>query len=536
MTTQTGAGVLIAHLAARGVKHIYGVPGGDCSLDLIAAAEKAGIHFVLTRTENSGAMMACAESELTGTLGVLLTTRGPGIANAANGIAYASLDRTPLLIISDAYENNLSFVSHQRFDQVAMLAPLVRASLRLEETTSLPAIGPLLDMAFVSPAGPVYVEVTGACMRQSVPKSTVAIQATLTPLPVLLPENIEAARKTIAGARRPIIIAGLQSRDKASSDALRRFAAKLNCPVYATYKAKGVLPDTDPLMTGYFINGAAEEDDMRSADLIITYGLDPIELPPTQWKYDIPIVELTNRPFNRNYFVPAVLVVGDLAQAISKIESAVTKSKWDTKQLAAAKKKMKTRAEAKGGNGITPQLLVETASAHMPKNAQVTVDAGVHMLAVVAFYDAVRPRDLLISRGLATMAFALPAAIGAAMADPSRHVVALTGDGGLLMCAAELSTAVQLGCKLTVVVFNDAAITMIGLKQHTRGFDRIGMDYPATDYSLIGEGFGCKSFRVEDPAKLAQTLKKAFAIQATTVVDVVLDPTPYYQQLRSMRG
>ena len=82
MTKQTGAEVLVAQMAARGVRRIYGVPGGDCSLDVIAAADKAGIDFILTRTESSAALMACAEAEITGTLGVVLTTRGPGISNA----------------------------------------------------------------------------------------------------------------------------------------------------------------------------------------------------------------------------------------------------------------------------------------------------------------------------------------------------------------------------------------------------------------------------------------------------------------------
>ena len=126
MAERTGAEVLVSHLAARGVKRFFGVPGGDCSLDLIDAAERAGIRFVLTKTEDSAAIMAGITAGLDGSLGVLMTTRGPGLANATNGVAWAALDRAPLLVISDGYENDQAYVSHQRFDQFALMAPLVK--------------------------------------------------------------------------------------------------------------------------------------------------------------------------------------------------------------------------------------------------------------------------------------------------------------------------------------------------------------------------------------------------------------------------
>src|SRR6478735_8997401 len=115
-------------LVKRGVRHIFGVPGGDCNLDFIEAAQRAGITFVLTRTETSAAIMASVQSELTGSIGVLMTTRGPGLANGVNGIAYASLDRASLLVMADDYDDGTEFISHQRFDQTALLAPLVKAT------------------------------------------------------------------------------------------------------------------------------------------------------------------------------------------------------------------------------------------------------------------------------------------------------------------------------------------------------------------------------------------------------------------------
>jgi acetolactate synthase-1/2/3 large subunit len=537
MTTQTGAQVLIAQLAARGVKHIYGVPGGDCSLDVIAAAHEAGIEFILTATENSAAMMACAEAEITGTLGVVLTTRGPGIANGANGIALAHLDRVPLLLIGDAYEGHLSFVSHQRFDQQAMLAPVTKGALRLDDATTLTAIGALLDLASTGQPGPVFIELTGTSMRGTVAQGAIPVQPNVPVIPQASPELLQVASRILGAAKKPVLIVGLQCKEAVVTKAVRSLAAQLKCPVFSTYKAKGVLPDADAQFSGYYISGAAEEETLRAADLVVMFGADPVEFPPQAYKYGAtPVLEFTASPPQRSYYTPVLSVQGDLAHAARAVTAAASATKWTESELAAAKQRMLDRAVAKEGGPISPQLLVEATCAAMPRNARVTVDAGVHMLTIVGFYKAQNPLDMMISRGLATMAYALPTAIGASVADPSRHSVAMTGDGGLMMCVAELATAVKAKCKLTVVVFNDAAITMIGLKQRSRQFAPIGMDYSPIDYAKVAEGFGCAHFRAESEAQLKTALEQAFRADGVSVVDAVVNPASYYQQLRSLRG
>ena len=163
--TRTVAYSLAERLAARGVRRFFGVPGGDCSLDLIAATAEFGIDFILTRSETAAAIMAATTAELTGAPGVVMTTRGPGLANAVNGIAYASLDRAPLLVIADGYDAELEQVSHQRFDQVAMLQPLIKGHGRLSGKTPARDVDALLDTALSLPPGPVYLEIRGGEIR-----------------------------------------------------------------------------------------------------------------------------------------------------------------------------------------------------------------------------------------------------------------------------------------------------------------------------------------------------------------------------------
>jgi acetolactate synthase-1/2/3 large subunit len=142
---------IIGRLAAQGVRRIFGVPGGDCNLDFLDAAERGGIEFVLTRSETPAAIMAAVTAELTGTPGVVMTTRGPGLANAINGVAYAQLDRAPLLVIADAYEPDLGHVSHQRMDQSALLAPVVKGWADLSSADPLGEFDNLLAVAAAEP-------------------------------------------------------------------------------------------------------------------------------------------------------------------------------------------------------------------------------------------------------------------------------------------------------------------------------------------------------------------------------------------------
>ena len=536
MSKQTGAQVLVAQLAARGVERIFGVPGGDCSLDIIEAAKQAGIAFVVARTENSAAMMAAATAELTGSIGVVLTTRGPGLANGVNGVAYASLDRAPLVLISDGYENDQTYISHQRFDQGEVLRPLLKGALRLDAPTALPAVGALLDQALADPPGPVYLEVTGAGMRGSVPAASVPAQPDVPPLPAPTAAALQAAGDLLRRASRPVVIAGLQARGEPAARALRELAAQLRCPVFCTYKAKGILPDADPLMTGYYIGGAAEDPLLREADLVIAYGADPIEFPPQPWRYDVPVLELTTHPHPRHYFVPEVSVLGDVAQAARALREGAGRSAWDGERLARAKAHMRQCARATGDGPIDPQTAAEAAMAALPAGARITVDAGAHMMPILGAHQAGRPRDVLISRGLATMAFALPAALGAALADPARPVVAFTGDGGLMMCASELASAVQAGCKLTVVVFNDSDMALIDVKQRRRKLPNAGVGYCATDFAAVARGYGARGWRCERPEQLAEAFAQAYACDGPAVVDVVINPEAYHDQIKALRG
>lgn len=526
---------MVEELARRGVTHMFGVPGGECNLDFIAAADKAGVRFVLTRTETSASIMACAAAELTGTPGVAMTTRGPGLCAAANGVAYADLDRAPLLLIADGYEDDQAYISHQRIDQTGVLAPMLRASSDLRSGDALGELDRLLAAAEAQPKGPVYLEVAGSRIRRPAEDA----QSVVSPrtAPVLDLDALEQARAMFSQAKRPVIIAGLQARRAEAAAAINRFVTATGCPALTTYKGKGVVSERTPLGLGLYAGGVAEEPLLSAADLIILYGFDPVEGPPSPWRYhDTPTVELSEHPHAHSLLHPEQLLVADIATTLDSLTDALPAPEWSAGELAAAKERLWTAALTPTGEGIAPSQLVQAARAAFPPETRITIDAGAHMLPVLHLWQSGEANQSLISRGLSTMGFALPAAIAASLVDPDRPTVAFTGDGGIMMCLGELGTAIQYGATPVVVVFNDSALTLIGAKQKRRQLAAAGVDFSETDFAKIADGFGWWTRRVTDVADLAGAFADAQKAGRAALIDVVINPAQYDDQILAIRG
>jgi acetolactate synthase-1/2/3 large subunit len=180
---------------------------------------------------------------------------------------------------------------------------------------------------------------------------------------------------------------------------------------------------------------------------------------------------------------------------------------------------------------------VEVARARAPAGTIATIDAGAHMLVAMPLWEVERPGEALISSGLATMGFALPAAIAAAIARPDRHVLCLTGDGGLGMALAELETLVRLQLAVVVVVFNDRALSLIEIKQAAEGHGGSGaVRYGATDFAGVARAVGMPGRRVDDARALTELLDEAFRRGGPSLVDAVVDPSGYPEVLEATRG
>ena len=530
------------------VTHIYGVPGGGSSLPLIEAAAQLGIKFVLTRTECGAVIMASAAAELTGSIGVALTTKGPGVASAANGAACALLDRAPVILVTDGFtEQQSAFITHQFIDQKALLAPVTKGHSRLDDKGVVSEINRLISLAMTAPRGPVHVELTGSVAKRHVLESKAQR---------IMPEyhskldnlvGLTTAHELIIKASKPVIVIGLEARDSDTAAATRQLIDRSGYPALTTYKAKGVISDYHPQYAGIFTGGTSESACVSQADLIILIGVDPVEFVLQKWRYQAPIIDISVIEYPVHYIKPDVGIYGHISPNVSALTDKIPacRTDWTLSNVEILRHDMYQALQCRSDQGIGAQDVVEIALAsalasqaafEKEKLPLITVDAGAHMFSAMAFWPCEESFDVLISNGLATMAYALPAAIAASMKIPDRMVVAFTGDGGLLMCLGELSTAVEQDVPIIVIVFNDQSLSLIDVKQQASGLPSRGMRWTRPNFSQVMQGLGGQGYQVENLQEYRQALDKAFVSGKPTLIDVLVNPEGYGPQLKALRG
>ena len=300
------------------------------------------------------------------------------------------------------------------------------------------------------------------CISTTTHSARRLLRRTIRELPRSADDVVRRAAAMLTEAARPVAIVGLEAIGSAST--VLAVLERLGCPVLTTYQGLGVVPEGHPQQAGLYTSGAIESSVLGAADLVIAVGLDQVEPMPFAWRFDVPVVSVSEVPACATLVPITIEVLGPLAAALDRVVGE-TVSPWTAGSGAAALSAARASLAATTSGGFGPLELAAAVAAAAPPNATATVDAGAHFLAVMPFWPATTPLQLLISNGLATMGFALPAAIGAALARPGVPVVCMVGDGGLAMTLAELETVARLQLPITVVVFDDAALSLIEVKQ-----------------------------------------------------------------------
>jgi acetolactate synthase-1/2/3 large subunit len=345
-------------------------------------------------------------------------------------------------------------------------------------------------------------------------------------------------------ARRPVLLLG--SHAIAHTAAIRATVAGRGIPALHTYRARGIVPDAGAEAGGLVTGGTMEWPLLAHADLIVGLGVDEAEMIPATWAYAAPTVLVSEWPTERTgatgYFTGATTLTAPLPAAIDLLAAwaPATGPRWTPGAGRAARTEAARRlagAAIAAPGTLAAQQVATVARAHTPPDTIATVDAGAHMLAVMPLWKVDQPRRLLISSGLATMGFALPAAIAAALCSPGQPVVAFTGDGGLGMTLAEIETAVRLRLRIVVIVFNDATLSLIKIKQRPAGQGGSeAVDYGPVSFAGVATAMGAAAAAAGTEAELATALDTALCRDGPTVIDVVVDPACYPAVMELSRG
>ena len=545
----SGAAAIVAALAAAGTPVVFGLPGGGPNLDVVGAAAAAGLRFVLTHAESAAAIMAATHADLTGAPGAVVVTRGPGLASAVNGIAHAALDQLPVVVIADTVRAaEADQISHQRLDQAALGRSVAKAVVTIGGSRAGDAAADAVRLALAPPAGPVIALMDDSSAPHSPGPAGPAPGGPADPGPdtrapdpagAVAGHDLTALAQALRTARRPVAMLGAGAIPYTAP--IRAALLGSGIPALHTYRARGIVPDSAAEAAGLVTGGTMEWPLLAAADLIIGLGVDEAEMIPAPWAYPgrtMLVAGYPPRPGPATYFTGASALQVPLPEAIGLL--AGCRHEWPpgTGQAArmAAARRLAEAARAAPGT-LAPQQVAATARAHLPSDCLATVDAGAHMLAVMPLWEVAQPHQLLISSGLATMGFALPAAIAAALFAPGQPVVAFTGDGGLGMTLAEIETAVRLGLRIVVIVFNDAALSLIKIKQRPAGQGGgEAVDYGPVSYARAAEAMGAAGVEVQDEAGLAAALAAALRREGPTVIDARVDPASYPLIMELSRG
>jgi acetolactate synthase-1/2/3 large subunit len=541
----SAAEAIVRALAGAGTRLMFGVPGGGPNLDVVGAATEAGLRFVLARGETAATIMAATSADLTGAPGAVVVTRGPGLASAVNGIAHAALDRLPVVIIADTVAD-AGRISHQRIDQAALGRSVARAAVTVSgPRTAAQAVG----TALAAPPGPVVANmddgapdedgVRNGPTRRVGPVNGAEAQALRAAADLAAGAGRGVLAEAMRAARRPVLLLGTGAIPHTA--AIRAALAGRGIPALHTYRARGVLPDSGAEAAGLVTGGTLEWPLLSAADLVIGLGVDGAEMIPAPWDYQARTVLVTEAgaPGDDGWFTGATTLTMPITEAARAL-AAGPGHNWppDAGRVAGADAARRLAAAAVAGPGmLAPQQIVATARAAVPPDTIATVDAGAHMLVAMPLWEVEQPRRLLTSSGLATMGYALPAAIAAALCAPAVPVLAFTGDGGLGMTLAEIETAVRLSLRIIVIVFNDAALSLIKIKQKPAGHG--GDDavrYHPVSFAAAAAAMGAAGAAVGTEPDLAAALAGALARPGPTVIDASTDPAGYPAVMDLSRG
>jgi acetolactate synthase-1/2/3 large subunit len=537
----TGAAVVAATLAARGVGTVFGVPGGH-NLPLFAAIEQAGIATVGARHEQGAGFMAEAWSRVTGRAAVVVTTAGPGLTNTLTPIAHAAADGAAVCVL--ALDNYLPTLADSRgqFHGISDMRAAVSAFADLVGCAETPAmagelVAQALDGMLVRPARPLVVQlpsdVLTACAELSPAASDPA------PTPALDDQAISELARMLSAAQAPILFAGAGAVRSGAHEELARLAERLGCPVVTTVAGRGAVPDDHPLATGPIWDRFGPRDDVAAqADLVLCVGTRLTPLATRNGALPIggrvAVVDLQPEEPGRRY--PARLsVAGDARQVLGRLlddpalpdRGGAEIKVADEAQRAAAS----WRAAFAAGAPKAHELLTALDAA-VPTDTIFACDMTVLGYWAQRFLRVRRPGGLISPYYFGTLGYGLPAALGAQVASPDATVIALCGDAGFVMNSQEMATARHLGLPVVAVVINDGGYAAVHADERRTKVGALSISKITNPgFGLLAEAYGWRHQRVSaDGAEVTAAVQRAVSAGAPSLVEVTLTaplPMPY---------
>jgi acetolactate synthase-1/2/3 large subunit len=517
---KNGADVLVDGLVQWGVRHLFGMPGSHSTAIYDAISRAGSIRTTLIRNEQAGAFAADGYARVTGQPGVVCTTAGPGATNALTGVAECWADSVPVLLLAgqvNAPDLDRECGNYHEIDLEGIFKPVTHWCGTVRRVEEVPR---LLGRAFQAMTWgrprPAALFLPQDLMRAACATSIEAPAFPHRPEPAVPAEAVALAAEILARAERPIILAGGGALWSGAAAVIEALARRLAAPVVTTLNGKGLIDERNPLSLGH-ARSSRSRHVLPHADAMLAVGCRFTEL-MTDWRR-MPVpksliqIDLDPEQIGMNYPV-AVGIVADARAALGALVSALPPPRacegwgklWD---------------EARAARPASPEWLIDTLRDALPSDVPVFTDACEIGYRMQADWPAHGPRRFFYPSNYITLGWAFPAAIGSAVARAGGPVLSVSGDGGFVMTAQELATAVRYRLRVIALVHNDSTYGAIkNIQQRAYKARYLDVELNNPDFLQLASAYGVAGSRVKGPEDLAAAVRAALDRDGPSLIEV----------------
>ncbi|GMQ39289.1 acetolactate synthase large subunit [Enterobacter asburiae] len=532
-TRFTGAQLIVHLLERQGINTVAGIPGGTVLPLYDALSQSTQIRHVLARHEQGAGFIAQGMARTQGKPAVCMACSGPGATNLVTAIADARLDSIPLICITGQVPSSMIGTdAFQEVDTYGISIPITKHNYLVRDISELPqVISDAFRIAQSGRPGPVWIDIPKDVQTAEIEIDVLPEPGERAPAPEFSAESVRDAAAMINAAKRPVLYLGGGAMNAA--DEIREFAEKANLPTTMTLMALGMLPKAHPLSLGMLgMHGARSTNYiLQEADLLIVMGARFDDRAIGKTEQFCPNAKIIHVDIDRAELgkikQPHVAIQGDVAEVLAQLipqTDAAERADW--RQLVADLQREFPGAIPTEGDPLSHYGLINAVAACVDDSAIITTDVGQHQMWTAQAYPLNRPRQWLTSGGLGTMGFGLPAAVGAALANPDRKVICFSGDGSLMMNIQEMATAAENQLDVKIILMNNEALGLVHQQQSL--FYKQGVfaaTYPGMiNFMQIAAGFGLHTCDLNAEEDAHAALQAAISRPGPALIHVRIDP------------
>lgn len=548
---KTAAWLVRYALEQLNIKYTFGIPGVHNTEIYDELAQSDSIEPVLVTHEGHGAFMADAVSRSSDSTGTLLIVPAAGATHAASGIAEASLDGIPMLVISGGVrtDSKFSYQLHD-MDQHRMLEPITKKTYKVTRHQDVVAIlFEAFDLANQGEPGPVFVEIPVNLQLDKGEVSDLPVyRAPVKSLSHSLDAQLNQATALLAEAKNPAIFVGWGGVE--ASGCTQLIAALLNAPVATTLQGLSAFPAKHPLHTGMGFGPAAvpaATNAFKECDCLLAIGTRFAEIATGSFGVTVPKnlihIDINPNVFNANY--PAkVAIEGDAGAVLNALLEKLQKTNIRAKDAAAIKLSIKRDKQSymdewlahNSGERVNPGVFFQQLRSQLDDDAYVIADDGNHTFLTAELMPCYQPKHFFSPTDFNCMGYAIPAVIGTKLANPDKQVVGIIGDGAFMMTQSELFSASSLGIGAIFTIFNDGELAQISQAQKVPYNAETCTVLPEFKFKALVEATGCRYIRLQSNEEISEKIAEALALSEENI-PVVLDVNiDYSKKTRFTKG